>query len=520
MHANFIYACKLYLCKLCFTILFLRIFFIFIIILKFKELFKGLDYLKEYLNQIHYILYYKLLSNKMDYTYLDYFNYYLKTFLNELVSNFPDVQKSILANYRPLLEGRDDKSDMYVKYYYTKINNFLGQIAKRDESLFATPGTVLIEGADFNTIWNSSTCTEEHKKAIWMYLQILMILGRKIIPNHNEIKDMLEKISGGIVSVPAKVEKTLADISKEGEDLDKGNSGMFNLGNIASGLGSLGSLASGLSNLGGGSGGGLGGLSGLADSLGSLGGLGGLGSSLGGIGDLLGNVDLQGMLGTFTEAMNTLAKDTQSAGDNFTNNSDANTSTSTSGDNSDNSGDNSGDNGDNGDNTDGDESGASSSGQAGTTNLFVDLAKDMAETFNFEDIAKGEEPKNVGDAFKKFMSGDNPTKLMGLVSKFGSKLQNDISSGKLNQKDLLKQTMGMMNMMGTAGANQTSGGASSSTEQGAVPNINQLQQMAQQMAASNPQMVNALRNAGKPHSVDGAKDRLRAKLAANKNSSK
>jgi hypothetical protein len=401
----------------------------------------------------------------MDYTYLDYFNYYLKTFLNELNANFPDFQSAILANYRSFLEGREDKSDLYVKYYYTKINNYLSQIAKRDESLFDMSGLIFIEGVDMHDIWGHSMCNADHKKAIWMYLQILMILGRKIIPNHNEIKDMLEKVSGGVVAVPTKVEKTLTEIDNESKDLDKADSGVFNLGNIAGSLGSLGSLASGL-------------------------------SGLGNITEMLGNVDLQGMLGTFTEAMNTLANETQASGDNFVNNDNNN-------DNDNNTSESS---------TDGVSSTESTTETQNqpANNIFADLAKDMANTFNFDDMAKDGEPKDVGDAFKKFMSGDNPAKLMNLVTKFGSKLQSDISSGKLNQKDLLKQTLGMMGGM----ANPTNQQAETGSNQNqTMPNMAQMQQMAQQMAASNPQLVNSLRNAGKPHAAGMTKDRLRAKLA-------
>jgi hypothetical protein len=189
--------------------------------------------------------------------------------------------------------------------------------------------------------------------------------------------------------------------------------------------------------------------------------------------------------------MNTLATDTQASGDNFVNaensGADASSSTAT----------------------------PAADGEQPANNIFADLAKDMASTFNFDDMAKEGEPKDVGDAFKKFMSGDNPAKLMNLVTKFGSKLQNDISSGKLNQKDLLKQTLGMMGGMGGAGAG-AAGGSNSADASGAnqaMPNMAQMQQMAQQMAASNPQLVNALKNAGKPHSSAMTKDRLRAKLA-------
>ena len=145
----------------------------------------------------------------MDYTYTDYFNYYLKEFLNETINNFPETQTSILSNYRDLLEGRNSKSDMYAKYFMTKINNHLISIAKKDDTLFNHENLVFVEGVDFYTVWNSGQCTTQNKTAIWKYLQMLMLIGRKIIPDHKEIVDMLKKV-GDEVSVPAKVEKTLS----------------------------------------------------------------------------------------------------------------------------------------------------------------------------------------------------------------------------------------------------------------------------------------------------------------------
>ena len=130
----------------------------------------------------------------MDYTYVDYFNYYLKQFLNELVCTYPDFKKSILANYRPLLENKMDKSDLYAKYYYSKINKCLEQITNRDTSIFVNPGVFLLEGIDFHQIWNSHQCNELNKTAIWKYLQILMIIGRRLIPDHKEIFLFLPKL--------------------------------------------------------------------------------------------------------------------------------------------------------------------------------------------------------------------------------------------------------------------------------------------------------------------------------------
>jgi len=119
--------------------------------------------------------------------------------------------------------------------------------------------------------------------------------------------------------------------------------------------------------------------------------------------------------------------------------------------------------------------------------LFGELAKELTETFNFEDMEKQGKPANIGEALGKFMSGDNPAKLMGLVGKFGSKLQQEVQRGGINPADLLQQTMGALGGQG-----------------GAAGMANMMQQMAQ-----NPQVRQAARQ-------QATRDRLRAKLDAKK----
>jgi hypothetical protein len=406
----------------------------------------------------------------MDYTYLDYFNYYLKEYLNELINTFPETQQPILANYRSLLEGRDDKNDLYVKCFYTKINNFLTPIAKRDVTLFETQGKVFIEGIDLYNIWNNSIANEQTHIAIWKYLQILMILGRKIIPNHKEIVDMLQKVSDGQVNIPAKVEKTL---STEEKDETEESPGVFGLGDIASSLGGLGSLANGLGlgnlgNL-------MGGLSGGAGGAGA-GGLGGLGNLVSGITDMFKNPE-------FTNAMSQLSQNMAAQAQNTSvtteNSSDTTTTNNVGSDESAEAVNNVG-------------ASASTDGASGTTAppplfnnpLFGDLAKELTETFNFEEMEKDGKPANIGEALGKFMSGNNPAKLMNLVGKFGSKLQQEVQRGSINPAELLQQTMGAMG----GGAGMPAGMAD----------------MMQNMAR-NPQMQQMAR-------TQSTRDRLRAKL--------
>ena len=417
----------------------------------------------------------------MDYTYLDYFNYYLKEYLSELVNTFPETREPILANYRPLLEGKDDKNDLYAKCYYTKINNFLSQIAKKDTTLFETPGKIFLEGVDLYDIWNSSSATDINRTAIWKYLQILMILGRRIIPNHQEIIQMLQKVSNGEVNIPAKVEKTLTTEEKDESD---STPGVFGLGDIASSLGSLGSLANGF------------GLGNLAAGLGG----GANGEGAAGLGNLVSGITQMFSNPEFTNAMNTLSQTMsqsmqqvdQSSAQGGAEGAQGGVDGAAEGD-------------------DGEECASATQagtacppmnekGEAGTAGsntaptaglfgnpLFGELAKELTETFDFKEMEAQGKPANIGEALGKFMSGDNPAKLMGLVGKFGSKLQQEVQRGGINPADLLQQTMGALGGAGGAGGM-----------------ANMMQQMAQ-----NPQVRQAARQ-------QATRDRLRAKLDAKK----
>ena len=350
----------------------------------------------------------------MDYTYLDYFNYYLKEFLNELVNTFPETRDPIIANYRALLEGRDDKSDLYVKYYYTKINNYLAPIAKKDASIFETPNKVFVQGVDMHSIWNSSHANDSNRAAIWKYLQILMVLGRKNIPNHKEIVELLNRVSNGEVNIPERVEKTLVSEKDDDDKPQPSGFSLENIGNIADSLSGVSSLVSGLTGaLGGGEGG-----SG-----------GGLGDLIGGISNMFNNPEFSSMMSSLSEGLMQSTAGAEGA------EGEAGDATGTTDDS-----------------VEGNEAtGATSTNTTAdapkapllNNKLFGELAEEITKTFNFEDMEKEGKPANIGEALGKFMSGNNPQKLMSLVGKFGSKLQDEVKKGNINPADLLSQTMGM-----------------------------------------------------------------------------
>ena len=430
----------------------------------------------------------------MEYTNLDYFNYYLKEFCNEITSNYPDFEKVVVSNYRDLLEGRGNKNDLYVKYFISKVNDHMDAICSGDVELFNSQnyidsetgnvrGLYLLEGVDFLKLWASEHNNDKNKEAVLKYLKLLTVIGRKIVPNNKEILDLLENV-GGQVSAPAKVEKTLYG---EEEDLD-------DAGNEPDILG-------------------LGSLSGLA-------GLAGLGS-----GEM---PDIGKLAKTLTESLSkikipNMEEMQEELRKNKSNNCESNDESNNEQNNNSTNGDSQNNNEEDNDESSSptedskvrdnvnneDENGPvdeSESPEApdlanGTSNLFTDLAQEMASTFDFDNIEKDGQPENMGEAFGKFMSGNNPSKLMGLVSKFGNRLQTDISSGKVNHQDLLKDTTSMMQGL-----------------QDGIKNPNNLKKQAKKMAKKNPKMMAQMQQMQKnmQNNSGSTKDRLRAKLEARK----
>lgn len=341
----------------------------------------------------------------MERTYLDYFNFYLKQCINEIISYFPYTKTKILENYRNLLENKDDKSDMYVKYFMTKVNDHLPMICSKNEQLFENKILYFIEGVNFHEIWHSSDATDNNKQAIWKFLQLLSLLGSKCLPNKTEILTMLEKV-GGVIDEPEKMRETLEKpIVKDPEEEQ---SEPFGIQNLLQGLGGLSSLGNN------------GDMSGLGDGFGNI------INMAKTLSESLQNVDMSQLQSQMTDAFK----------DMDVNNTESSETGGTGGTS------------ETGKTTEGGQSDTSP-----PSSLFSELAEEMSNTFNFDELEKKTEesgkPPDIGEALNTFMTGDNPKKFMNLISKFGNKLQNDIQSGKVNHQDLLKQSTEMMNGMST-----------------------------------------------------------------------
>ena len=347
----------------------------------------------------------------MNNTYLEYFNFYLKEYLNELISHFPQLKQPILENYRNLLEDKETKSDLYVKYYMSRVNDYLTQIAKRDETLFEREHLYLLEGINFNLLWHSSDNKPKNKKATWKYLQLLTLLGRQIIPNQSNILNMLKKVGTDIEEIE-KIDNTL---NNEDSSVDE----TIAEGPLANIMNLTGGLMGGNSDIG------------MMTDLAK------------GVSEVMKNIDIEEISKNMMEGLNNIPETSQDSETSSNNNVEIN-------------------DGEGQDSESASATAAESGNQSATSGnqgdnlfnngLFKDLAEEMSNTFDFENLNQNVDANNanVGEVFKNFMSGDNPSKLMNLVGKFGNRLQKDLSTGKINQEDLLRQTQQMMGGSGMA----------------------------------------------------------------------
>lgn len=128
----------------------------------------------------------------MSLTNIEHFNNYLKLFINNIISTFPEY-KDILENYYDdLLESEKCNNDKYVKRYMTKMQEYKKNISDKNCELFKD-NIYILKNIDFKNIWESGELTDNNKEKIWEYLQTLYILGETIINSSEKITNLVKK---------------------------------------------------------------------------------------------------------------------------------------------------------------------------------------------------------------------------------------------------------------------------------------------------------------------------------------
>lgn len=132
-------------------------------------------------------------------TYIEKFNFYLKSFINELVTVYPEYKESLENEYKILFSQEKTNTDEFVKEYMSITKDHNSSIAKKDDSIFKGLNEInILRNIDFRDLWSKDINTNT-RESIWKYLQTLIVIGRKVIGDDDEINDLLKKFneSGG-----------------------------------------------------------------------------------------------------------------------------------------------------------------------------------------------------------------------------------------------------------------------------------------------------------------------------------
>lgn len=145
-------------------------------------------------------------------TYIEKFNFYFRTFLNEIVTIIPEFKETIDKNYAEVLENDNLSSDNYAKEYMTSIEKYHSEIANKNDKLFKGEESVLIlKELDFRELW-SKDLSDNTRENVWKYLQTLYVLGRKIITDDEDVSKMLDELNNSDKESMAKHQKEMMDM--------------------------------------------------------------------------------------------------------------------------------------------------------------------------------------------------------------------------------------------------------------------------------------------------------------------
>ena len=323
----------------------------------------------------------------MDKTNIEYFNNHYRSFVNDIITTFPEFKELVKEYYGEFLTVGDSNDDKHVKRFMRKIKDYKTQIGKKDESIFEE-SLFLIKNVDFKTIWSSDELSTSNKETIWEYIQTLFVLGETIISDSDKIKKMVENF------------KNLRN-TKTGEEIENNTEETDEMAEMIKKLSEQQQNATENSESGSGLGGGL-------------------------------NEDMlkNGMIGK--------------------------------------------------------------------------LAQELSEEINIDNLNLNmDDSENVDDIFSNLISGDNPMKFMNLLQKVGSKIQDKVSSGGLDQEKLVEEATSMMGAL-----------------TGGNPLLDNLMKMGGGLGGGGTPprtQQEATAQASNPHTGNSTRDRLRRKLEAKKN---
>tara|TARA_B100000768_G_C11228387_1_gene353920 strand:+ start:405 stop:1256 length:852 start_codon:yes stop_codon:yes gene_type:complete len=170
-------------------------------------------------------------------TYIGKFNFYLNSFLNELIVIFPENKSCFEKNYQEIIDNKESVNETYIKDYMDKISEYHSDIAKKNDKLFKSDKEIyLLKDIDFRDLW-SKDLSDTTRENLWKYLQTLYVLGKKIVTSDDEVSNMLDELNSENIPEPEfdEMKQMMENMSKITQNVkkDENINDLFNNGIIS-----------------------------------------------------------------------------------------------------------------------------------------------------------------------------------------------------------------------------------------------------------------------------------------------
>ena len=124
-------------------------------------------------------------------TNIEYFNYNLKRFVNDIIKIFPDLEQELREYYSVILTEESSNEDKFIKRYMRKLGDKKELISQKNDDLFAEP-IFILKSVDFKELMSHEKMNDVIKDTIWDYIQTLFVIGETIVSDSNSIQKLVE----------------------------------------------------------------------------------------------------------------------------------------------------------------------------------------------------------------------------------------------------------------------------------------------------------------------------------------
>jgi hypothetical protein len=126
-----------------------------------------------------------------DKTSIQYFNDYLRSFVQDIQASFPEYTDLLGDYYEDILSEESHNTDKHVKRFMRKMADFKEQISNKSADLYKEP-VFILKNLDFKIVFESEDLSDESREKIWEYIQTLFVLGESIISDSERIKKLVK----------------------------------------------------------------------------------------------------------------------------------------------------------------------------------------------------------------------------------------------------------------------------------------------------------------------------------------